>query len=260
MKVDRLLLESLDVSEWVVTGGGDEGRIPMPVPASVAVAQVLCQAVEVARASAVRQVFRDRVGGLIQVVEAVHVAGHEVADSVGAHTFETRHHVDEDEFGHYFRPGPVRGNDSGQAAHAGTDQHHRTADLLQDGCGIAGESIDGVFGVRRTVAVAVTAGVECDHVKATVGQYLAGALPGEPILPTTVQHHDRGLATWAVAPIPFVADQCQRRIPAELHGCRTDGHGDLLDVGVRRTLPAAVAGSLWPGARDPVRTSSEEPL
>ena len=143
----RLALEFLDLHERIVTGLGDELRIPVPMPAAVPVTQILLQALKVAGTLAVRQILGDGIGGLLEGVEAVHVPGHEVADPVAALALEPWHHVDEDEFGHDLRPGVVGHLDPGQAAHARPDQHHRTADLLEDLRDIAGQRVNGVLAV-----------------------------------------------------------------------------------------------------------------
>ena len=209
VKLDRLLLEPFHLDKGVIADRSDECRIPVPVPPAVAVAQVLLQPVKVPSALAVRQVFRDRVGGMFKGLESVHVAGHEIPDAVTSFALESRHHINQNEFCHDLGTDVVRGHDSRQTAHAGTDQHHRTTDLFNRGLRIAGECVDVVLTGRRTVTVAVTAGVECDHVKSMIGQHLSGVLPREPVLSTAVQHENGRLAVIGRAAIPFVGHQCQ---------------------------------------------------
>ena len=92
---------------------------------------------------------------------------------------------------HAVRPGFMRRQDSGQPAHAGADQHHRPADLLEHRPGVGAQRLHRVVRVGGAVAVAVAAAVERDDVQAAVGQDLPGVLPGEAVLAAAVQHQHR---------------------------------------------------------------------
>ena len=131
---------------------------------------------------------------------------------------EPGHHIDENQLGHHLGPGAAGDFDSGEAAHAGADQHHRTPDLGEHRDDITGQVVDGVLAGRRAVAVAVTTGVQGDHVESPIAQDLPGVLPREPVLAPAVQHEDGGLigAGGNVA-IPLVAHQRQGVVAAELH-------------------------------------------
>ena len=169
--------------------------------------QILLQTLEVAWALAMRQVLRDGVGGMLQGLEPVHMPGHEVPDAMTALALESRHHVHQNEFGYDVRAGLMRGLDSGHSAHAGSDEYDRPSNVFQHGCRIARERIDGVLGVGRAVTIAMPAGIECDDMKAMVGENLAGVLPRESVLPTTVQHQDRRPVGIDGAAVPFIGDQ-----------------------------------------------------
>ena len=87
-------------------------------------------------------------------------------------------------------PARSRGEDAGEAAHAGPDQHHRPADRVEHLHDVGGQRLDVVVGVGGPVAVTVAAAVQRDHVETVVGQDLAGVLPGVPVLAAAVQHED----------------------------------------------------------------------
>jgi hypothetical protein len=106
------------------------------------------------------QVRGDGVGSLIQGLKPVHMAGHEIPDACGALAFETGHDVDEDESANLLRPCLKRGQDPGEPAHAGADDDHRRADLLEHRRDIGGQGVDGVLTGRCAVAVPVAAGIQ----------------------------------------------------------------------------------------------------
>jgi hypothetical protein len=190
-QVGRGVLEVLGAQFRIVAGLGHEGRIPVPVPAAVAQAQILLQSLGAARLGPVRQICGDGVGGLIQRGEAVQPAEHEVTDAGTAILLESRDDVDEHQPGDPLRPGPVCDEDAGESAHARPDQYDRPADGIEHLHDVGGQRLDVVVGVGRPVAVTMAAAVQRDHVESLVGQDLAGVLPGEPILTAAVQHEDR---------------------------------------------------------------------
>jgi hypothetical protein len=115
----------------------------------------------------------------------------------------------EHQLGHRLRPGVVGRDDPGHSAHAGPDDDHRPADLIEHCENVAGQRVDAVLPGRCAVAVTVSAGIQCHHVKTVIGQHLTGVLPGEPVLAAAVQHQDRGRPVAGVGggTVPLVARQ-----------------------------------------------------
>ena len=220
------LLEPLGAQLRVVAGLGHEGRVPVPVPAAVALAQVLLQSLRAARPGPVRQIRGDGVSGLVQRAEPVQAAEHEIADARAAVLLEPRDDVDEHQPGDPARPGPIRDQDAGQSAHARPDQHHRPTDGVEHLHDVIGQRLDVVVGVGRSIAVTVAAAVQCDHVESLVSQHLAGVLPGKPILAAAVQHQDRRPTDRGVgAAIPLVRDQREPLSTGELDSVSSVAQG-----------------------------------
>src|ERR1700744_2649782 len=190
LQVGRGMLEILGAQSGVIAWLGHEGRIPVPVPAAVAQPQVLLQPLRTSRPGPVWQIGGDGVCGLVESGEPVQAAEHEVTEAGAPFLREPRDDADKDQPGDPPRPGPVGDEDAGQAAHAGPDQYHRSADSVEDLHDVGSQRLDVIVGVRRPIAVAVTATVQRDHVEAAVSPDLAGVLPGGPVLATTVQHED----------------------------------------------------------------------
>jgi len=74
------------------------------MPSAGAVAKILLETIQFPRPFPVRQIVSDRVGGIVEAHEPVHMTGHEVADSGSTRLLVSRYHVDQHEFGH--RSGP----------------------------------------------------------------------------------------------------------------------------------------------------------
>ena len=100
------------------------------------------------------------------VSKPLHAAEHEVANAGAAVLLIARHHVDEHQLGHLLRPCRVGDEHAGHAAHAGADQDHRPADLVEHGQRVGAQRIHRVVRVGRPVAVAVAAAVQGDDVQA----------------------------------------------------------------------------------------------
>lgn len=131
-------VDVVDLQGLLRCGAGDELRIPVPIPAIAAAAQVGGEPVQIGRAGPVRVVGGDRVGDLVEGVEAgLHLLGHEREYPVGAGDFHVRHDVDQ----HHRAGGPGhdlpgqqhRGETAQRGAHQYRVRRQRAQHLIDVG-------------------------------------------------------------------------------------------------------------------------------
>src|SRR5690606_7655049 len=140
----------------------------IPVPAIFAVraqAYVLSQAVELARAGAVRLIVGDGGGHFLQRVEALRLLVHAGFDFLHAFGIDLRRHVDQDESSR-LDPALADRHQAGAPAHGGADQDRRpaAADGGDDAAQVLDHQVDAIVALTGPAGVAMTARIKGDRV------------------------------------------------------------------------------------------------
>src|SRR5699024_5281349 len=180
-------------------GQRQHGRIPVPVPASVApLTQVARQPVAGTVALAVRQEATDGLDGVIKGFETPGILAHERQHGLHAAVIPARRDVDQHQRGQihlgFFRVG----KQCREAAHRGADDRWPVGQGCAHPAEVFDELLEIVLATGCAIALTVTARVIADRLPAGSGQLASGTFPSVLCLAEAVRHEHTGRTVVAI--------------------------------------------------------------